>query len=301
MGQETNLFSAGDSLGAMGDSAIANYLISINDLDGAKPFTQGGVAPQSLLGRRPAYAHTGFILGYIPPTEAGTATACAIAGITSIQGDETLIGKRIKITLDKFFVSDYPGTGTHQILCEFAGKNQIEGETEELRFALQFKVGDAASASISGAPIFLGVTVGNDGISFEGKCVNVSSSTDDGIVAALDDQAFKNGLSLLTTVQPALKPLSTLASAAVKAIASRSKNKQIHSFKLGLDFSAGSTSARLRHGSYVVVQADPVGWNWDTFEWNRESLAIQPKGSPGIIMKFNYMIFGVSSFVGSKG
>lgn len=296
-----NYFSIGDSLGSMNPQDIARYEAEIEERP-PLPIPAAGAGGMAFGFTPKAYHHTGVMLGFIDPLVAGVGpTTCAVTTVNDIAGDNTLIGDRIKVSLDKFHVHNYPGIGTHTILCEFAGKNQVaQGSAEELRFALQFKAMDGAGAAIVGSPIFLGLTVGPDGISFEARCVNVSSNLDDAILAALDDQAFKSGLSLLTTAQPALKPLSALATATVKAVASRSKNKQIHNFKLGLDFGNSATSSRLKKGSYVVVQTNNTkGWKWDQYEWNRQTLSLQPKNGSNAMIDFNYMVFGVEQFTGS--
>jgi hypothetical protein len=290
-------FDSSDSLGALSSSKISEYLTDIQDIDDAGYFSQGAVSGQGFLTAKKPYTHTGFILGFIPPNAAPSDRTSEIVGISQIQGDKQIVGKRIKISLDKFYVHDYPGLGQHSILCEFSGKNQVAGETEELRFAVRFNAGDKASASLSGVPIFMGVTVGSDGISFEGRTINVSNTLDEVVLATLESPAFKNGLALINAAQPALKPFSTLAAAAVKSTLARKKNAQIHNFNLGLDFAAGATSARLRHGSYVVIQSDDSsGWNWDDFEWSRDAMSLQAKSGSARLVDFNYMIFGVSEF-----
>lgn len=123
-----------------------------------------------------------------------------------------------------------------------------------MRFALNTHANDKEAASVLGQPVFLGVVVGNDGLSFEGRTINVSSSTNETILKTLNSAAFKSGLSLMTTVQPALKPFVGLAGSIVEATARAHKNSQIHNFNLGLDFSKNMTFAKLRHGSYIIIQ-----------------------------------------------
>jgi len=290
-------FSSGDSLGNMPPGAIAAYLMEVGNLDDARHFQQGAISGQSFLSLKKPYSHSGFILGFIPEATRGAANTGTILGTSQIEGDKALVGTRIKVSLDKFYVCNYPGLGQHTVLCEFAGKNQVPGETEELRFALRFQNNDRASAAVSGVPIFMGVTVGEDGISFEGRTINVSSSLDDVILSTLDTPAFKNGLALLANAQPALKPFSSLAAAAVSTTLKRKQNKQVHNFNLGLDFAKGASSARLRLGSYVVVQSDDVaGWNWDNFEWNRDTHMIEFKANKADPVPFNFMVFGVARF-----
>lgn len=294
-----NKFDAGRSLGSRPPNDIALYLAEIGDATSAAAFTSGAVSGQGLLGSKRAYTHTGTILGYVPETKGVSETLLPISGASKIERDDGLANSRIKILLDKFYVYDFPGNGTHTFLCEFAGKNQVAGETEELRFALRSSANDRSSAGINGHPIFLGVTVGADGISFEGRTVNVCSTMDEAVLTTLESPAFKTGLSLLHSAQPALKPFSSLAEAVVRTVVNRKKNVQVHSFNLGLDFANSAGSARLRHGSYIVVQNDDVtGWDWNNYEWNRDTQMIQFKQEPTKEFTFNFMVFSVSPFTG---
>lgn len=285
-------FDKNESLGSRSDDDIATYLLSIGDNDEATYFIQDACGQGTSFLSRP-YTSTGMVLGFIPPTSGGT----QITSIAAVHADRSLIGQRIKITLDKFFVAKYPGFGTHSILCEFSGKNQVPGETEELSFAIRFESRDNSGPAIVGAPIFMGLTVAPDGISFKGKTVNVKNSGDDMVMAVFETPAFKNGLTLLNTAQPALKPLTSLATATVSSIAKRGNNAQIHTFELGLDFNGSATSARLAYGSYIVVQTDEgSNWDWSEYEWNANGMALHPSGKPNEKPHFNYMVFAVSPF-----
>lgn len=289
-------FDEMNSLGAQPPTQIGEYLTELGDLDAARPYLPGGIAAQGLGWPSPVWEHTGMVLGFIDADTPGGSTS-VIKGISQLHADSSLIGQRVKISLDKFYVHSYPGRGEHKILCEFTGKNQVPGDGEELRYALRFAARDSSSAGLSGVPIFLGITVGANGISFEGRCINVGSSTDDTLLGVMDSPAFKSGLGLLATAQPALKPLAGLAGATVQAVLSRSKNRQVHSFNLGLDFASSMTSARLRLGTYVVVQcSDDSGWKWETYEWNRDAMTLLNK-STGQQPLYNYMAFGVSKYV----
>ncbi|KAK46229.1 hypothetical protein BG58_13900 [Caballeronia jiangsuensis] len=177
-----------------------------------------------------------------------------------------------------------------------AGKNQVAGEVEELRFALNMKVRDNSRASISWHPIFLGVIEGANGFSFEGRAINVCSTTDDTVLAALDRATFKSGLSLIATAQPAPKPLVGLAASVVKATMERAKNARVHTFNLGLDFGGNASSVRLQERSYVVVQTGDPHWNRCALEWDRNTLGLQSKASAAATLSANYMVFGVTRF-----
>jgi hypothetical protein len=289
-------FSSGNSLGARSPGDVGSYLSSIGDTQGASEFLSGQVTGQGLFGPQKAWKHTGSILGFLPAPPKKSPIKMPVQGASRLTGDTNIIGKRVKISLDKFYVSEYPGTGKHLILCEFTGKNQMSTETEELHFALRFNANDGTSASLNGVPIFMGVTVGNNGISFEGRSINVKSTGDETVLETLGTPAFQNGLGLLLSAQPALKPFTSLATAVVKTIAGKSKNAQVHNFALGLDFEASGSSANLQYGSYVVVQCDDTAkWDWDEYEWNRDTNAIEVKGQSQAF-PYNYMVFGVVPF-----
>lgn len=279
-------------LSAWSDQDVVAYLDRIGDHKEARHFVSDAGGQAAGLFSRP-WKSSGMVLGFIPHGSARN----QIAGISTVKGDRSLINQRIKITLDKVFIAKYPGLGDHEVLCEFSGKNQVTGETEELAFALRFIAGDNSSPAIAGAPIFMGLTVAPDGISFKGKTVNVKSSGDRQVLDILDTAAFKSGLTLLHTAQPALKPLTSLATATVNAIAKRAENAVVHKFELGLDFDGSATSARLKYGSYIVVQTDEGNsWDWSDYEWNINGMGLHPKGKPSEKPHFNYMVFAVSPF-----
>lgn len=289
-------FSDRNSLGHKSRTTIAAYLLDIGDVEAAARFSGQGGGGQGLTARvfgTDQYAHTGILLGYITP--GATGRLIEIQNALTLSPDLALKNSRVKVTLDKLYVQSFPGLGTHEILCEFTGKNQIRGEAEEMRFALTTTANDKSSAAISGAPIFLGASVGNNGIAFEGRTINVKSSTDQLLMQTLGSDTFRNGLALLTTAQPALKPFVGLAGSVIKSVESRNRNCQVYSFKLGLDFGHGSTSVRLRHGSYVVVQADTHAWNWEKLAWDPSAQLIVDCET-SIPIEFNYMVFGVSAF-----
>ncbi|MFJ7439659.1 hypothetical protein ACIQW5_18535 [Methylorubrum thiocyanatum] len=205
--------------------------------------------------------------------------------------------KRVKITLDQFFVHEYPGVGKHRILCEFAGQNQIADETEELKFTLMVEVADREGTSVMGKPIFMGLTIGDDGINFRGRTVSVGSRTDDMILEAINGEAFKGGLALATTLQPALKPFVGLATHVVKATIKRLGNAPVFNFDIGFDFNTRNLAARLRRGSYVVVQTGEAEWDWSRFGFASQTRHVIRK-SDGLPLEANYFVIGIDDFAG---
>lgn len=288
--------SESNNLGNKSLSTILKYLREIGDDEAVAQLQAKGGVGQGLgipWGTQ-VWGHSGFLCGYLPPEP--DSKFSTIQNAFALPPDPSLKNTRIKITMERFWVHRYPGSGTHQILCEFTGKNQLQGEHEDLRFALTTEANDNASAAVSGSPIFLGVSVGSNGIAFEGKTINVKSKDDETILAALGSGPFREGLGLLTTVQPALKPFVGLASSVVTSVLKRSQNKQVYYFKLGLDFATSQTSVSLRHGSFIVVQADSEIWDWNQLAWSMDAQKVVRKDTHAGL-EYNYMVFRVSEYV----
>ncbi|WP_428002245.1 hypothetical protein [Acidovorax sp.] len=286
-------FSAADSLGSLPPDRIAKYLEEIGDVARANALVESAVQGQNIVRPGAPFNATGLQIGFIASNDAEGVKP--IIGAAQISPAPELIGTQIKISFNRAFVYEYPGLGAHSILCEFVGRNQIDGEKEALRMALRFKSRDGTLASVVGVPIFLGLTVGENGIEFEGRTVNVGSSTDEALLGALDSEAFKNGLALVNNLQPGLKPFVSLMQCAVKGVANRLRNVQVHHFNLGLDFSADSIAARLNLGSYVIVQTNETQWNWNDFEWDMGSMSVRAK-NPSRKIDFNYLVIGISPY-----
>jgi len=287
-------FSSGDSLGSLPPDQIAQYLEEIGDVARAQALVEASVQGQNFLRPGAPFHATGAQVGFIAAD--GTGKLEDVVSAAELRADPGLIDSQIKISFDRAFIYEYPGLGTHSILCEFVGRNQIKDETEALRMALRFQSADNAGVSALGVPIFLGLTVGPNGIAFEGRSINVSSSADEFLLEALDGEAFKNGLALVNAVQPGLKPLVALIQGAVKNVVKRTRNTQVHHFNLGLDFSNSATSARLRLGSYVVSQTNSTDWDWSEFVWDRNSLSLRRRDAGATAIDFNYMVIGVSPY-----
>jgi len=283
----------GSVIGLASPKAIAEYLELIGDTDAAAEFHKLGAGGQnlSLPFVKYVWGHTGAKIGFIP--EGAGSGDCEIIDAIGMNADEGLRDAALKVSLDAFYVHNYPGTGKHRILCEFTGKNQTDKDSEAMRFALEVLANDESAAAQIGNPIFVGVNVGKDGLSFEGRTVNVRSANDDLMLEALGNGTFKDGLSLLTTAQPVLKPFVKLAEGLVTSVVKRSWNCEVFQFALGLDFSKSMTSAKLRLGSYVVVQADEHEWDWSNFVWNTGSGLVLPKANRATPLKLNYLVIGV--------
>jgi hypothetical protein len=277
---------------------IVAYLREIEDEEGAARLERQALRPQgqglgaALLPTK--YLRSGVVVGFVPN---GGEQRRGIVDANTIEPEVALRGRRVKVTLDQFFVQEYPGIGTHRILCEFAGQNQIADDTEELRFTLMVEAADRQPAAVVGKPIFMGLTIGDDGMNFRGQTVNVCSRTDDLILDALNGDAFKGGLTLAATLQPALKPFVGLATNVVKAAIKRARNMPVFKFDIGLDFNARNLSARLRRGSYVIVQTSEAEWDWSRFVFAMETRRVLRRKDDGSL-EANYLVIGIDDFTG---
>jgi hypothetical protein len=214
----------------------------------------------------------------------------------NITPDRTLKNARIKITLDRMHVAEYPGRGTHHILFDFYAQNQVVGGVEHLHFNASYKARQGEQAAILGYPIFVGLGVSNEGVAFKCYTVNVKNEEDEAFLGFLESDVFKSGLTLATAVQPAIAPLSGMAFAITKSIAGRHRNVPVQEFYLGLDFSSVPTRARLARGSYLAVQipeSDQKAWDWGAWVYDAASGQVVTKEEKGP-MNLNYLIFSVS-------
>lgn len=295
------VFDDQQSVAAMAREQLISYLEEIGDDQTAGDLKVGRAQAQSLgrlLGK--AYANPEHVVGFIAPGDAGQRLR-PVSSALMIEADPGLVGKRIKLTLDGFYVEEYPGTGQHSVALDFSGRDQSEPEAKSLRFATGLKVSDRSSANISGAPIFVGLKVPTDGMAFEFQTISVRNTGDDAIMAVLNGPLFKTGLSILSHVQPALPQLVGLAAGVTTSLINHRKNAQVQCFELGLDFSATPTSARLRCGSYVVMQVpDRSTWSWDHWTYSADTMSIIRADGTTVRAPYNTLIFSISESVADK-
>ena len=244
------------------------------------------------------YEYTTHTFGFIPIYEQkGDSLEITYAG--AIQADESLKNSRIKITLDALRIADYPGKGDHQIFFEFSAQNQLLDTVEQVHFNSTYRAHEGGSAAVLGYPIFIGLNVGTEGIAFRGYTINVKNEDDEKLLGFMDADVFKNGLTLITTAQPAIAPLSGIVVSLTKVLAERHRNVGVQNFNLGLDFSDIATRARLSIGSYVIVQipdSSKDAWDWSKWKYNISSGNIVNKEDSETLIPYNYLIFSVSPY-----
>jgi hypothetical protein len=246
------------------------------------------------------WQHTAHAFGYLAPIQPGGGPQpIQYAGNTQPLPGPSLKDARIKITLDGLRVAAYPGGGTHRVLFDFYAQNQVPGSVENLHFNATYRIREGERAAILGFPIFVGLNVGGEGVAFKCFTVNVQNDQDERFLACLESDAFRNGLKLATTMQPAIAPLSEIAVGLTRAIASRNRNVPVQDFFMGLDFSAIATRARLAEGSYIAVQIPEklqTVWDWSEWVYNPNNGQIVNKTDATQLIPYNYIVFGVSRY-----
>jgi hypothetical protein len=205
----------------------------------------------------------------------------------------------LKITLDRFYVAQYPGRGKHRILLHFATQTQAQRPTgtETLRFNTTCDVLDGQIAAIESYPIFAGFTVGNEGLTFEYTTINVKNEQDQDILDLLNSDVFRAGVKLVAAFQPVLAPFSAMAVALAKMFYTRNNNTPVGPFKMGLDFSTIPLHNHLAEGSYIVTQLPEDlqrTWNWSDWAFRIDSGLIVKKADSEQRIPYNYLIFSIT-------
>jgi hypothetical protein len=260
-----------------------------------------GLLSRLRLRRDRAFRHTSHAIGYLPPAPGRQTEPLPIGHAGNLAPDESLRGARVKLSLDGLQVADYPGRGAHRVLFDFSAQNQVSAGSEQLHFNATYRAAEGEQAAVIGRPIFVGLQVGGEGLLLQCATVNVQNEADEAFLGFLETDAFKGGLKLATTLQPALVPLSAMAMALTKAIASRHRNVAVQAVELGLDFRAVPMGVRLAEGSYIAVQIpETLQRIWDWAEWVYEPTSgrIVNQANPNRLVPYNYFVVSVSRYDG---
>ncbi len=288
-------------LGAMPRVAAASKLREIGEdqaaemLERATPPTTMGAADWWPFGDK-AWQHTAHAIGFLPAGGSGTQN---IIGVGEAQADASLKNGRINVALNMLRVADYPGSGTHRVLFDFYARNQVAGASEDLHFNAAYRARDGQRAAVRGYPIFVGLGVGANGVAFQFHTVNVKNDDDEAFLNFLEGDAFKAGLKLATTAQPAIAPLTGMALALTRSIAQRNRNVLVQDCYVGLDFAGTALGARLAVGDYIAVQIPETlqrVWDWQDWVYEPRSGLIVSRTDANALIPYNYVVFGVSRY-----
>jgi hypothetical protein len=282
---------AASKLRELGEDEVASALLGGG---GSSQTFSGGYRRLVGLTERP-WMFSSHALGFIAPLDDSELHAVQHAG--AVESDRSLIGSRVKITLGRLNVADYPGGGTHFVLLDFYGQNQLAATVEDLRYTTTVRAREGQAAPVINYPIFNGLSVGSEGVAFRCRTVNVKNAEDEAFLGFLETDAFKAGLKVATTVQPAVRLLSDMVLGVTKGIATRNRNVAVQEIDLGLDFGRNAFGARLREGAYVAVQVPAklhVAWDWDRWRYSARTGEIVSSNGEHETLPYNYVVLGVS-------
>jgi len=159
------------------------------------------------------------------------------------------------------------------------------------------RVRQSEHAAIVGYPVFVGLNVGEEGLALRCYTVNVRNEADEKFLSFLESDAFREGLKLATTMQPAIKPLSKMAVGLTRAIASRHRNVPVQDFYMGLDFSQIPMRAHLAEGAYLAVQIPEslhAIWDWNEWMYDVSNGQVVGRQDSTRLIPYNYLVFSVS-------
>ena len=267
---------------------------------------ESGSAPRSFglfsgLFKPKPYQHTAHAIGFLPASPPGS-ERLPIVHAGNMAPDESLRDGRIRITLNRLRVADYPGRGLHRVLFDFYAQNQVPGLTEELHFNSVVRAQEGEHAAVVGYPVFVGLNVGTEGVAFRCFTVNVKNDADEAFLEFLASDVAKAGLKLATVAQPSLGPFVQIAKGLTTMIARRNRNVPVQDFYLGLDFSGTTMGARLAIGDYIAVQIPEslqTVWRWQDWVYDPGNGHIVSRAGPAQLIPYNYVVLGVSPYEGA--
>ena len=142
-------------LGQLPPEEAAARLREVGDEATAKRLEAAQEGPTEVLGpggkrRWPfqdkPWQHTGLALGHLAPTAPGQETL-PIRSLDEVPADPTLKQARLKFTLERLRVAEYPGRGTHRILLHFFAQNQLAGRAEPVHFNATYRARGRSSSA----------------------------------------------------------------------------------------------------------------------------------------------------------
>ena len=241
-----------------------------------------------------AYQHTFHAYGYISPEKTLAPSPVDVIDAGFIQPDTSMANSKVKVTLDRLRVFDYPGRGVHHVLFDFFAQHQTTNAEEDIHFGQIYRAQEGEGAGITGYPVFIGLKVSPEGVKFRCRTINVKNEDDERFLSFLNGDTFKNGLKLLESSNPLSPVVTEFATGIATSIAERNKNVAVQDFDMGLDFSKIKTRAKLREGSYIAVQAPDVGWNWSKWQFDPQKGQVVSKTDRTKTIELNYVVFSIS-------
>ena len=248
------------------------------------------VAPRVLEDR--AFSHPAQVLGYLDPAPS-LRDLRPILPIDELRADQTLLAQRITIGLDGFQAADYPGGQSHRVLFHFAANNGVDGG-ERLQFQVSRRVDEDQPFLILAQPLFVGLTVGQEGVELRCRTLKVEDERDQEILSSFESEVSRQGLRLLPRRQPAAELSSDMAYLLTETVSRRIR--PILDFPVGLVLTPAARSAPLALGTYVAAQVPPgivTGWDWEDWRYHPLSGQIVGREDPRERFPLNYLVLTV--------
>jgi hypothetical protein len=246
------------------------------------------------------WQYTAHTFGYLGPVASGSGPQ-PVRSVEDVKVDpnNNLRGARIKLTLNRLRIASYPGGGMHRVLLHCYVQNQTPGKAQPLHFNATYRAHEGESAGVQGYPLFVGLSVGQEGITLKCRTINVRNDQDEAFLSFLESDTFKAGLHLVSTAQPVLAPFSEMAYSIAKMVAARNRNVSVQDFDLGLDFSTTPMQGRLAEGAYLAVQIPEsfsAIWDWDDWVYLPTKGLVVKRDNQQELIPYNYLVFGVSRY-----
>ncbi len=245
--------------------------------------------------KRP-YSIKESVVGYVAAHEAGDDVP--ILHASAVGGDQNLARQPLTLSLDRFYVQEYPGLGTHQVLCTFTigCLAKFDGRTgepikQDVTHGYAFGVNDRQAAAISGMPLFRDLRIA-DGLYMWISCINTKSNGNDALLQTLAGDPFSKGLQLLAVGNPLIGMISGLVTGVARHFLDASRDALAFKPLLGLQVAGETSSGKLREGSYVIAQANADDLKWAEYCWKRSEGRVVDVDT-GDELPFNYFVISV--------
>lgn len=254
-------------------------------------------SPQWPFGARP-WQNTAHTFGFIPAAS-DRGKELPIYSIDAAIKSPTLHGLKVNITLDHLRVASYPGRGTHQILVHIAAENSSRYHTKPIgvHFNTLCRARDGQRVGTRGQPVFVGLRVPDETLTFKCRTINVKNEHDERFLAFLESDEFKAGLSLFGGSHPAIGLFSVMALGLAKSIAQNTRNVSVQDITLGFGVGRNPAGAQLAEGEYLAVQTperDRLLWSWRDWIYDRSTGSVVAKADKRELIPFNYIMLGVA-------
>jgi hypothetical protein len=175
-------------------------------------------------GETPVYQFTDHQFGFVAPPGENAPQVLSIAEAANIAPDPTLQNQPLMITLGHLRVFDYPGGGRHTILVDFSAAHSTADNKQKLHFSQKYIALEGQGAGVRGYPIFAGLRSDSQGVEFRVSTVNVENDDDRKILAFMDSDELKQGLTLVNAVNPAIPVVTSPASSRPSPRATRTSS-----------------------------------------------------------------------------